>query len=121
MDENAANGGICAEDRALRGYSWRPTSELEPGMVIARPIVGTAGRRATIHIAVGNAITANTIAQLVNKGVECVAIVDAAEADPDAHARALRRYETRLGEIFGPAPDESCRALYAALFADGPG
>lgn len=94
--------------------------DLEPGMVIARSVFGRSGRQVTIHLAVGSAITASTIAQLVNKGVECVAILEHAEPDESTYANAVRQYESRLREIFGPDPDVNCRPLFDALLADGP-
>lgn len=103
-----------------RGYCWRPTMDLAPGMVIAKPVVGAAGGRATMLLAAGGLITAETIAQLVNKGVACVAVVDSAPADEKTRADAARRFEARLHEIFGADPDTHCRALFDALIADGP-
>jgi hypothetical protein len=95
--------------------------ELEPGMVIARPVFGGPGMQLTIHLAVGNAITAGTIAQLVNKGVECVAVLQNTRPDAATYAEIVCRYDSRLHEIFGPDPDENCRPLLEALLADGPG
>ena len=101
-------------------YRWIPTMELAPGMVIARPVYGGSSMSPTIHLAAGSAITASTISQLVNKGVECVAVLKESALDDAAYAAAVRQYESRLQEIFGPDPDENCRPLLAALLADGP-
>jgi hypothetical protein len=109
-----------ASVRSPRGYRWIPTMHLEPGMVIAKPILGRSGMQATIHLAVGSAVTASTIAQLVNKGVECVAILQGGGGDEAAYADILRQYESRLHEIFGPEPDRNCRPLLDALLSDGP-
>ena len=109
-----------ASMRSPRGYRWIPTMDLEPGMVIARPVFGRSGRQVTLHLAVGSAITASTIAQLVNKGVECVAVLDDAALDEAVHAQIVSQYESRLREIFGPDPDVNCRPLLNALLADGP-
>lgn len=106
--------------RSSRGYHWVPTLELEPGMVIARPVLGHSGVRATILLAEGSAITASTIAQLINKAVECVAVRQDSPSDQDSYARLLSQYEARLHEIFGPDPDENCRPLLEVLIADGP-
>ena len=105
--------------RPPRGYCWMPTMALLPGMVIARPVFGGSGVNSVMQLAVGSEITANTIAQLVNKGVECVAVN---QAGPDAatHAAAVSQYEARLLEIFGPNPDQHCRPLLDALLTDGP-
>lgn len=94
--------------------------DLQPGMVVARPVFGGSGIKMTLHIAVGSAITANTIAQLINKGVECIAVRQDALPDPDEYAASVARYASRLQEIFGPAPNEDCRPLYEALLALGP-
>lgn len=94
--------------------------ELEPGMVIARPVFGGPGNQLTIHLAIGSTITANTIEQLINKGVECIAVLQNAPPDEAAYANIVGQYESRLHEIFGPDPDENCRSLLDALLADGP-
>lgn len=107
--------------RPHRGYCWIPTLALAPGMVIARPVFGGPGRQLTIHLAVGSPITASTIGQLINKGVECIAVVQETPPDAAAYAHAVDQYEARLHEIFGPTPDENCRPLLEALLADGPG
>jgi hypothetical protein len=39
-------------------------------MVIARPVQGGHGNQLTLRIAVGSSVTSNTIAQLLNKGVD---------------------------------------------------
>ena len=89
-------------------------------MVIARPVLGLSGMRATILLAVGSIITASTIAQLINKAVECVAVRQDSPPDQGSYAKRVRQYESRLHEIFGPDPDENCRPLLEALIADGP-
>lgn len=101
-------------------YCWIPTSALEPDMVIARPIQGGHGNQLTLRIAVGSSVTANTIAQLLNKGVECIAVCQDAMPDEAALAAAAVRHEQRLAEIFGDQPDDACRSLRDALRAYGP-
>jgi len=103
-----------------RGYCWVPTLDLDTGEVIARPVFGRSGQQLSLHLAEGSPVTASTIAQLINKGVECVAVVRPPPADGEAYAERVRQYESRLSEIFGQAPDESCAPLLAALLADGP-
>jgi len=102
-----------------RNYCWIPTMELEPGMVLARPVLAGSGINSVIHLPVGSEITGNTIAQLVNKGVECVA-VQKAPPEGEEYGVVVAKYEARLHEIFGPDPDESCRPLLDALIAYGP-
>ena len=89
-------------------------------MVLSRPVLGLSGMRATILLAAGSTITPSTIAQLVNKAVECVAVRQDPPLDQDSYAKQVRQYESRLHEIFGPDPDENCRPLLEALIADGP-
>lgn len=102
------------------GYHWRAIMDVEPGMVVARPVVGTIGSRVTMHLAIGSVITADTIAQLMNKGVECVAVLDDVAQNPAIYAEIVIRYEARLREIFEPKPDETCRPLFDALIKIGP-
>lgn len=122
MDENAPakEESAAPAERVPRGYCWLPTLDVEPGMVLARPVVGGSGMRVSIQLATGSALTASTIAQLINKGVECVAVVQQDAPDPEVFAANVRRHEDRLHEIFGPAPNEHCRPLLDALLADGP-
>jgi hypothetical protein len=93
---------------------------LVKGMVIARPVMGGPGNRITLRIAVGSAITADTIVQFVNKGIECVAVFQDISIDEIAQAEAVRSYKQRLVEIFGPQPNDTCLHLLNALLADGP-
>ena len=101
-------------------YCWIPTEDLAPGMVIARPVQGGHGNQVTLRIAVGSSVTSSTIAQLVNKGVECVAVRQDAAPDEAARAAAVARHEQRLAEIVGDQPDDACRRLRDALLACGP-
>lgn len=101
-------------------YCWMPALSLEPGMVIARPVFGRTGRQLSIHLGQGTVLTAATIDQLLNKGVECVAVENPVPRDDEAYARALAAYETRLREIFGAVPTESCAPLFLALLDGGP-
>ena len=101
-------------------YCWIPTADLAPGMVIARPVQGGHGNQVTLRIAVGSSVTSNTIAQLVNKGVECVAVRLDAAPDEAARTAAAAGHEQRLAEIFGDQPNEACRRLRDALLACGP-
>jgi len=94
--------------------------ELEPGMVIARPVYGGSSMQAIIHLATGTTITANTIEQLINKRVECVAVVQDTKQDEKDLEKLVSEYKARLNEIFGPDPDENCRPLLEALLVDLP-
>ena len=96
-------------------YRWLPTLAVEPGMVIARPVVGLTGVRETMYLAIGSQLTASTIAQMVVKGVECVAVLDPLPTEYSDDGPSIARFETRLGEIFGPQPNAACQALMQAL------
>lgn len=93
-------------------------------MVIARPIYGGAGSHGTSHsairLSVGSEVTGSTIAQLINKGIECVAVVRQSSIDEVEYATLVTQHLARLNEIFGESPAESCRALLDALIAAGP-
>lgn len=104
---------------AAQAFCWLPIQALKPGMISARPIDGESGINAVIHLPAGVEITANTIDQLRNKGIECVAVCWAAP-DPSAYARQREIYEARLTEIFGVPPHEECRGLLQALRQVGP-
>lgn len=109
------------EPRVPQSYCWIPTVDLVPGEVVARPVYGRSGQQLSIHLAEGSPISASTIGQLINKGVECVAVVRVIPEGDEAYAASVARYEARLHEIFGSHPDENCAPLLAALLEEGPG
>jgi len=109
-----------AEAAQVGNHRWLPITAVQEGMVTARPVVGLAGVLETMFIAVGSTITANTIAQMVNKGVECVAVFDPPTADLADATRLRASFESRLQEIFGAEPDDACRALMNALLQAQP-
>ena len=99
---------------------WRAVTELGPGMTLARPALGQQGSRATLLIGAGATLTDNTIAQLVARGVESVAVLDPLPA-AEQLAAATAAYEQRLDEIFGEPPADAATAdLRAALRELGP-
>lgn len=121
MDESVASVDSTAVPvRVPRNYCWIPTMDLEVGMVLARPVLSGTGMHASLHLAVGVQVTASTLAQLINKGIECVAVEVNSPPAPEIFAASVDRYEARLREIFGPDPDPHCQALLDALIADGP-
>ncbi len=109
------------EDSSPDIHCWVSTMDLEPGMVLTRPVFGRSGQQLSMHLAVGSSITASTISQLITKGVECVAVIRQGSADEACRVEEVAQYESRLHEIFGPNPDENCAPLLAALLAEGPG
>jgi hypothetical protein len=101
-------------------YRWLPTKLVEPGMVTARPVVGLSGPLETMFIAIGSPLTANTLSQMVAKGVECVAVLSPPVANySDANQSAIA-FLARLQEIFGPEPDAPCSALMNAVIQAQP-
>ncbi len=99
-------------------YRWISTIDLVPGMTVARPVLGGTRHQLTLRIAVGSTINAGTIAQLINKGIECVAVHQDGLSDEAVNAETAQCRGERLTEIFGAQPDESCQQLIAALKAE---
>jgi len=106
--------------RRRRSYCWLPVALLAPGMVLAKPLSRGMGRIATILLAAGSRITASTITQIINKGIESVAVLSNVRHDEEAYAAHLAQYEARLHQIFGDSPDQDCAVLLEALIAEGP-
>jgi hypothetical protein len=96
-------------------YRWLPTMALEPGMVVARPVVGRSGVLEIMYVAAGFTVNANTIEQMVIKGVECIAVVDASVQQTTDRNAAVAQFEARLAEIFGSHPNPACQTLMDAL------
>ena len=109
-----------SEQDPVGNHRWLPITAVQPGMVTARPVVGLAGVRETMFIAIGSTLTTNTITQMVNKDVECVAVFDPVPSDFSDGSRLRSQFESRLQEIFGPEPDDSCRALMNSLLLAQP-
>lgn len=89
-------------------------------MVLAKPLVQGMGSTATSLLAAGSRVTASTIAQIINRGVECVAVQNKTRANEEASATCAVQYEARLHQIFGKRPDKDCQELLLALLAEGP-
>ena len=100
-------------------HRWYATSELRPGMVLARPLLAHRGGQAVLRIASGARLTTDSIGQLILHGVECAAIQEALP-DPDSLSAARARHQSRLAEIFGPDPAASCRELFDTRCKLGP-
>lgn len=101
-------------------FCWRGVTELQAGMVLARPARAAHGSRATLLIGAGATLTESTIAQLIARGVECVAVLEACPGDAEWAAVEVA-YQQRLQQIFGGEPsDQGCSELLAALHKLGP-
>jgi hypothetical protein len=103
-----------------KGYCWLPVSELQAGMRVAKNVVRGMNPGGPNLLPAGSEITANTISQLFNKGVECVAVFLEQLPDEAAYQAQVDTYEARLHEIFGPSPCDDCRPLLEALLKEGP-
>lgn len=99
---------------------WRPTMALKPGMVLAKPVSASSGGYATMTLSPGGIIAEETIAQLIVKGIDCVAVVNTNPLSARDYALSLKKYQTRLQQIFGPEPNVHCQALLQAMLARGP-
>lgn len=100
-------------------HQWLPIMSVVPGMVVARPVVGLSGVRETMYIAIGSPISTQTIAQLIVKGVECLAVIAPDDVETHVVADLVNSRISRLQEIFGNEPNESCRKLMTALASAG--
>ena len=99
---------------------WRLTMELKPGMVLAKPVSASSGGYATMSLSAGGMLTEETIAQLVVKGIECVAVVNTDPVSASQYAQAVHSYEARLHQIFEPTPNAHCQDLLTAMLLRGP-
>ena len=99
---------------------WRLTIELKAGMVLAKPVVASSGGYATMSLGAGGALAEETIAQLLVKGIECVAVVNTDPPSEGDYAKEMRGYEERLRQIFEPAPNAHCEGLLNAMLQRGP-
>ena len=120
MDPAALDPSAPAVPSPGDAYRWLPTMTLAPGMVTARPVVGLFDAQETMYVAVGSTITGNTIAQMVAKGVECVAVFDSIARDDVSDGALDTPFVKRLDEIFGPDPNPACQALRDALIVAEP-
>jgi hypothetical protein len=100
-------------------YCWIATQKLESGMVLARPVSGGRGINSAIQLSAGSVVTGAMIEQLINKGIEAVAVFQDLP-DPEVYGLMVKAYIERLVEIFGPDPSDECRALLDTLIACGP-
>ena len=94
--------------------------ELNPGMVLAKPVSASSGGYATMSLSAGGMLTEETIAQLVVKGIECVAVVNTDPVSASQYAQAVHSYEARLHQIFEPTPNAHCQDLLTAMLLRGP-
>lgn len=99
---------------------WRLTLELKPGMVLAKPVTASSGGYATMALSAGVSLTEETIAQLVVKGIECVAVVNTDPVSEGAYALTVQSYVARLHQIFDATPNAHCQDLLAAMLLRGP-
>jgi hypothetical protein len=89
-------------------------------MVLAKPVSASSGGYATMSLSAGGILAEEIIAQLVVKGIECVAVVNTDPLIKADYARAEQVYEERLHLIFGAEPNAHCQALLDAMLMRGP-
>lgn len=99
---------------------WRLTVELKPDMVLAKPVTASSGGYATMSLSAGGMLTEETIAQLMVKGIECVAVVNTDPCSEGDYALAAQSYEARLHQIFDATPNAHCQDLLTAMLLRGP-
>jgi len=107
---------------ALSDYRWLTLELLEPGMVLARPVVVAARGTLVMKLGKGCALTPSLISQMYARGIECVAIaIPPPEEDETWQARCAAHAQ-RLKLIFsdGQAPiHPDCQPLYDLLVSQG--
>jgi hypothetical protein len=103
-----------------KSYCWLPVSELQAGMRVAKHVLRGINQGGPNLLAAGSEITANTIPQLFNKGVECVAVFLEKLPEEAAYQAQVDLFEARLHEVFGSSPRDDCRLLLEALMKEGP-
>lgn len=99
---------------------WKSVHDLKAGMVLAKPVDGSSCGYVTMQISAGGTLSEEMIAQMLIKGIDCVAVVNQDPLPEKDYALAVQQYENRLHEIFGPQPNEPCLNLLTALLAKGP-
>ena len=103
---------------------WLPLEEVVPGMVLAHAVVSTHNRVMDFMVSEGTALSEGILAQLIARGIECVAINDPNPLSPaDCHALQAA-YVQRLQMIFGAEQaaqmPADTRDLFEAVLAAGP-
>lgn len=107
-------------DGQHKGYCWLPVNELQAGMRVAKHVMRGMNHGGPNLLPAGSEITANTISQLFNKGVECVAVFLEKSPEAATYEAQVASYQARLHEIFGNSPCDACRPLLEALLKEGP-
>lgn len=120
MTDKPAPQSESSPDGQHKGYCWLPVTELQAGMRVAKNVLRGMKHSGPILLSAGSEITANTISQLFNKGVESVAVFLEKKPDEAAYQAQVNQYEARLYEIFGRSPCDDCRPLLEALLKEGP-
>jgi hypothetical protein len=120
MESDSPDGDVSNSYDARLRPCWRLTMELKEGMVLAKPVSASYGGYATMSLSAGGTLAEETIAQLVVKGVECVAVLNTDPLSKADFARAEQAYEARLHQIFGAEPNAHCKALLDAMLLRGP-
>src|SRR5574343_498909 len=113
----------CLVQSVLTDHRWLTIELLEPGMILARPVVAAAHGVLSMKLGEGSELTASMISQMSAHGIECVAIAVPPPTEDDAWRTQGAAYAQRLNVIFcdsqaGIHPD--CQPLYDLLQSQGP-
>jgi hypothetical protein len=120
MESEPATQELASASAARLRPVWRSTMELKEGLVLAKPVSAASGGYATMQLSAGVKLADETIAQLIVKGIECVAVLNTEPPGAADYGRSAGLYQARLQEIFGAAPNPHCQALFDALLRRGP-
>ena len=113
----------CIAQAPLSDQRWLTVELLEPGMVLARPVVVAARGVLAMKLGEGCELTPSLISQMYARGVECVAIAIPPPEEDEAWQARRAAHVQRLNLIFadgqaGIHPD--CQPLYDLLLSLGP-
>lgn len=103
---------------------WLSIDDAEAGMTLARPVFATQQGVLSLTLATGTTLTANTLLQLIARGVEYIGVEDGLEDDAEAATLRRRIHRQRLEEIFGTPYDDldpARRPLFDMLLSTGNG
>ena len=120
MEQSNALGNQAPD---LTDHRWLPVEALEPGMLLARPVVAVQKGVLCLKLAEGTELTASSIGQMYTRGVECVAVAAPPPVEDEAWLAQCAAYADRLAIIFGSADaamNPDCQPLHDLLLALGP-
>ena len=109
---------------AVPSTRWLPLEEVVPGMVLAHAVVSTHNRVMDFMVSEGTELSEGILAQLIARGIECVAVHDHHPLSPAEYYTLQTAYVRRLQMIFGAEQaalmPADVRSLFEAVLAAGP-